>query len=202
MGGQIAFEIARQLHAQGQEVRLLAIFDSGSPVVTQWSADTANTKPKTLWHSSFAHLNNLLNLKPQEQINYLRERINWHLTAGKASIFYRLYLQYIKRSFMDLRILDVASANHQAFRSYIAQEIYPGKVTLFHSTSSFQKLEDDPQLWSKAATGGVEIYHISEATHTTLMEEPNVKFLAEKLTVCLQQIQADSSLSVISSPVN
>ncbi len=191
LGGQIAFEIARQLHAQNQEVRLLAIFDSGSPVVTQLSADATNTKPKTLWQSSFAHFNNLLNLKPRDQINYFWERINWHLTAGKASIFYKSYLRYIKRSFMDLRILDVASANHQAFKSYIAPEIYPGKVTLFHSTSSFQKLEDDPQLWSKAATGGVEIYHIPEATHTTLMEEPNVKFLAEKLTVCLQQLQAD-----------
>ncbi|MDF5727076.1 MAG: amino acid adenylation domain-containing protein [Rhizonema sp. PD38] len=196
LGGQIAFEIARQLHAQDQEVRLLAIFDSGSPVVTQWSTDANNIKPKTLWQLSRAHLNNLLNLKPQDQINYLSERINWHLTAGKASIFYKLYLQYIKRSFMDLRILNVASANHQAFKSYIAPEIYPGKVTLFHSTSSFQKLEDDPQLWSKAVTGGVEIYHIPEAIHTTLMEEPNVKFLAEKLTVCLQQVQTDSTLSV------
>ena len=196
LGGQIAFEIARQLHALGHEVRLLAVFDSGSPLVTQGRADATNTKPKTLWQSSFAHLNNLLNLKPRDQINYLWERINWHLTAGKASIFYKLYLRYIKRSFMDLRILDVASANHQAFRSYTAQEIYPGKVTLFLSASSFQKLEDDPQLWGKVVTGGVEIYQISGATHTTLMEEPNVKFLAEKLTVCLQQVQADSTLLV------
>ncbi len=191
LGGQIAFEIARQLHAQGQEVRLLAIFDSGSPVVTQGHADTTNTKPKTLWQSSFAHLKNLLNLKPRDQINYFWERINWHLTAGKASIFYKSYLRYIKRSFMDIQILNVGASNHQAFRSYVVQEIYPGKVTLFNSTSSFQKLEDDPQLWSKAATGGVETYHIPEATHTTLMEEPNVRFLAEQLTVCLRKVQAD-----------
>ncbi len=196
LGGQIAFEVARQLHALGQEVRLLAVFDSGSPVVTQGSADATNTKPKTLWKLSFSHLNNLLNLKPRDQINYLWERINWHLTAGKASIFYKLYLRYIKRSLMDVRILDVASANHQAFKSYVAQEIYPGIVTLFLSASSFEKLEDDPQLWIKAATGGVEIYQIPGAIHTTLMEEPNVRLLAEKLTVCLQQVQADSSLLV------
>ena len=196
LGGQIAFEVARQLHALGQEVRLLAVFDCGAPVVTQGRADATNTKPKTLWELSFLHLNNLLNLKPRDQKNYFWERINWHLTAGKASIFYKSYLRYIKRSFMDLQILDVAAANHQAFRSYVAQEIYPGKVTLFLSASSLQKLEDDPKLWDKAATGGVEIYQIPGAIHTTLMEEPNVRLLAEKLTVCLQQVQADSSLSV------
>jgi amino acid adenylation domain-containing protein len=194
LGGQIAFEIAQQLHALGQEVRLLAVFDCGSPLVTQSNGDPTNTKPKTRWELSFSHLNNLLNLKPRDQINYLWERINWHLTVGKASIFYKSYLRYIKRSFLDLRILDVASANHQAFRSYVAQEIYPGTVTLFLSASSFQKLEDNPQLWDKAATGGVEIYQIPGAIHTTLMEEPNVRLLAEKLTVCLQQVQANSSL--------
>ncbi len=196
LGGQIAFEVARQLHALGQEVRLLAVFDCGAPVVTQYSVDATNTKPKTLWELSFSHLNNLLNLKPQDKKNYLWERINWHLRAGKASIFYKSYLRYIKRSFINLRILDVAAANHQAFRSYVPQEIYPGKVTLFLSASSLQKLEDDPKLWDKAATGGVEIYQIPGAIHTTLMEEPSVRLLAEKLTVCLQQVQADSSLSV------
>jgi len=196
LGGQIAFEIARQLHALGQEVRLLAVFDSGSPVITQGRADATHTQPKTLWESSFSHLNNLLHLKPRDQINYLWERINWHLTAGKASIFYKLYLRYIKRSLMDLRILNVGAANHQAFRSYIVQETYPGKVTLFLSASSFKKLEDDPQLWDEVATGGVEIYQIPEAIHTTLMEEPNVRLLAEKLTVCLQHVQANSSSRV------
>jgi amino acid adenylation domain-containing protein len=196
LGGQIAFEIARQLQAQGQEVRLLAVVDSGAPVVTQWSADTANTPPQTLWESSFLHLSNLLKLKPQDKVNYLWERINWHVTVGKASIFYKLYLRYIKRSLPEIRILNVGAANHQAFNSYVVPEIYPGKVTLFRSGSSFKNWEDDPQLWNQVATGGVELYQIPEAIHTTLLEEPNVRILAEKLTICLQQAQTNQLSSI------
>jgi len=180
-GGMVAFEMAQQLYTKGEKVALLALFDTTSSL-------SGNSHPGKVEKSKFFHLFKLLSLSPKDQLAYLWQRINWHLTAGKVSIFYQLYLRYIKRSTLDLQLMAITSANHQAGTSYLPLN-YPGKLTLFRASESEVGLEVKPDLgWSRLASGGIEIYEIP-ATHATIIHEPNVKFLAEKLTFCLQQAQ-------------
>ncbi len=197
LGSTIALEMAQQLKKQGEEIALLAVFDQPIPNYThQVNSDHTNAKPQTLSKQIFSHLENLMSLKLQGQFNYIQGRLNWHLTVGKVSTFYKLYLRYIQRSLSDIRLLEVAWANDQARKNYAAQT-YPGKVTLFRATGNIQEFENDSQLgWDQVASGGVETYEFPGATHTTLMEEPNVKLLAEKLTFCIQQSQRNISASV------
>ncbi|BBD60329.1 amino acid adenylation domain-containing protein [Nostoc sp. HK-01] len=181
-GGMVAFEMAQQLYAQGEEVAFLALLDTPSSL-------SGNTPANQLEKSQFFHLFKLLSLKPKDQLAYLWNRINWHFTVGKVSIFYQLYLRYIKRSPLDLQMLAVTWANHQAGTLYLPL-IYPGKLTVFRASKSEIGLEIKPDLgWSHLASGGLENYEMP-GSHATMIHEPNVKFLAEKLTICLQQARA------------
>ncbi|AUT02008.1 non-ribosomal peptide synthetase [Nostoc sp. CENA543] len=184
-GGTLALEIAQQLQAQGQEVRLLAIFDTGAPAIAQSQAQMTNVQ-------STRYRTNLLNFRLwelQDYLSNLREKISWHLRAGKASILYRLYLRYIKRSLPEFYIFNVAAANYKAYKSYFATA-YSGKVTLFRAIQDLAQLEKNAELrWDQIATDGVDIYQVMGATHTGLMEDSYVKLLAEQLQLCLERSQ-------------
>lgn len=189
-GGWVAFEIARQLREQGQEIALLAIIDTAAPGYHKPTSISDDGKPKTFLDRSLFHLRKLLKLSLQDQLAYLWERLLWHLTIGKLSIFYKIYLRYLRRSPQDLRLLDVAAANNQAAKSYIPQA-YPGQLTLFRATDKAAGFGNDPDMgWTQLATGGVKICEIS-GSHIQIMEEPQVGYVAEKFKLYLDKAQAD-----------
>jgi len=184
-GGLVAFEIARQLHAQGQEIALLALIDIAAPGYHKPTSISDDGQPSTFRDRILFHLRKLLRLSIQDQLSYLWERLGWHLTIGKLSLFYKSYLRYVRQSPQDARILDVAEVNNQAARSYVPPA-YPGRLTLFRATDKSAGFGNDPDMgWSKLATGGVKIYEIS-GSHKEIIEEPQVKGLAEKLKLCLK----------------
>jgi aspartate racemase len=183
-GGWVAFEIARQLHAQGQEIALLALIDTAAPGYHKPTSISDDGQPSTFRDRILFHLRKLLRLSIQDQLTYLWERLGWHLTIGKLSLWYKIYLSYIRQSPQDARILNVAAANNQAARSYVPSA-YPGRVTLFRATDKSVGFGKDPDMgWSKLTTGGLEIYEIC-GSHKEIIEEPQVKGLAEKLKLCL-----------------
>ncbi|MTJ47693.1 non-ribosomal peptide synthetase/type I polyketide synthase [Dolichospermum sp. UHCC 0259] len=187
-GGAVAFEIAQQIHAQGEKVAIVAILDMEAPRIHDTNSLSVSTSDLIL-----SKLNHFLTLKPIDQLNYVLSRMQFHLTVGKASIFYKLYLRYITRSLPSLRTLNVATANSQALRSYVPSSVYPGKLTLFKATDSQPEhfVQDRECGWDQI-THQVEIYEVP-GTHTTVMQEPNVKVMAEKLIICLQKAQENSS---------
>jgi thioesterase domain-containing protein len=79
---------------------------------------------------------------------------------------------------------DVKEANFLAARDYVTKA-YPGRVTLFLAREQSIGDAEDPQvIWGKLAKGGVEAYEIP-GDHVTLVTEPHVRVLAEKLKACL-----------------
>lgn len=195
-GGLLAFEIARQLHAQGQKIAVLAIFDTPAPGYHHVHAsESDDSKLSQLLGRSFFHVGKLLKLSIKEQLTYLWERIWWHLTEGKLNFFYKMYLRYITRSLQELRLLEILAANHQARDGYIPQS-YPGQLTLFQATERPAGFDNEPELgWGQLVTGGVECYPIP-GVHTDMMEEPQVKLVAEKLQYCMDKAEAELALTV------
>ena len=184
-GGLVAFEIAQQLRAQGQEIALLALIDTASPGYHKPTSISVDDQPSTFRDRMLFHLRKLLRLSIQDQLTYVWKRLKWHLTIEKLSFFYKTYLRYVRQSPQEARILNVAGANNQAARSYVPPA-YPGQVTLFRATDKSAGFGNDPDMgWSKLATGGVKIYEIS-GSHWGIVEEPQVKGLAEKLKLCLK----------------
>jgi thioesterase domain-containing protein len=66
---------------------------------------------------------------------------------------------------------------------------YPGKVALFRARARpLFRLWDADLGWSQIAMGGVEVHTIT-GSHDNMMQEPNVKWLAEALRRSLDEAE-------------
>lgn len=164
-GGTVAYEMAQQLLAQGEEVALLAMFDVRR--VPHTAPLERNRPPKrSAWH----------------RLRRLAHRLR-HGKLG-AALARRLHTQFRKardrwtRSFgkpEDQRILRTFQANIEARIAYIARP-YPGHIVLFQVTGQ-PTFEAE---WRAICEQGCTV-HLVPGTHVDLLQEPNVGELAEKL---------------------
>lgn len=191
-GGLIAFEIAQQLHIQGEKVALLALFDTQSP-------GSIKKLPWREWVS--LHLRNLL----QEGSTYIQKKVDQRILSSKDKVFNiisRIHRKFDPRSGQILPSylskffqLDVRQQfRNQAFRNYVPRS-YQGKVILFWAMNrdQFEAYDPDSQFgWGKLAAGGLEVHHVP-GDHLGILKQPHVRVLAEKLRDCLEQAQADDS---------
>jgi len=118
----------------------------------------------------------------ESQLNYLLQRFK------KASFL----PPYADKT--DIQgFVDVYKANSQM--SYVPQNLKPTRITLFQASELIEwtawnetKLEQTWG-WHQYAEGSVDT-HIVPGDHHTMMNQPNVQVLAEKLKVCLEQALA------------
>ncbi|WP_310428749.1 non-ribosomal peptide synthetase [Chamaesiphon sp. VAR_48_metabat_135_sub] len=186
-GGFVAFEIARQLHELGKEVKLLAIIDTSAPRSRETAEYSASPPDKP--RRNHSRLAKFLRLSSHERIDYLRNGLRIHRTFGKLRLPYQFYLRYIKRSLSEAGSLDVYWTNARAFTDYVAPSTYPGRVTLFYSDEKPQKLAVNLTLnWDNLATGGVELEALPGSNHATIIRVPHVNLLSEKLTFILDRL--------------
>jgi thioesterase domain-containing protein len=184
-GGIVAYEMAQQLAAVGQEVALLALFDTPTP----W----AFTR-KPILGRFFGHLSNLrrfgfryLEMKFGHRLNVFRRRNVRQSPDSTTAI-----LSDTRR----LRDLLSTSASNYHMRTY------PGRATLFvlggrdgMSDSLFDPAmgEIDPQLgWGRIVAGEIEVHEVP-GEHVSMFREPNVRILAEKLNQCLETARSPAS---------
>lgn len=161
-GGLVAFEMAQQLVASGQEVALLAIFDSSSP----------NNKPSFWDGYKFLFTTTVLHILPF-LLDYL------YLLMPFTNFISQKLKQQILRELTLLPMFPIFQANSKATLSYLPQP-YQGKITLFKSSSQ-EKLADHDSTngWSKL-TSEVDV-HIVPGNHFTMLKKPNVRLLGEQL---------------------
>jgi amino acid adenylation domain-containing protein len=185
LGGIVAFEMAQQLAKAGERVALLALFDTFSPV--QFHKET----PPLRYQISI-HKLNLSRLKPTERLSYVTDRVKWKIERLGQKLTDKFYL-WSGRPNPDLipeTFRLVEQANRQAVRNYLPQ-VYPGRVTLFRSIERPTRKYYEPLLgWGELAAGGVEVVEVP-GHHSTMILEPYVRFLAEKLRACLDKAQAE-----------
>jgi len=198
-GGWVAFEMAQQLQKQGHRVDLLAILDVQAPVPgnnpvdvdgdeATWLVIIARQIERWLGKKLEVTYEALQPLPPDEQLNYFKERLKIvNLLPHEASTTQA-------RGF-----LQVFKANAQALAHYNLQEVYPTRITLlraseFHpedTTLPTENLLEDPTWgWGQLSAEPVEI-HVVPGDHLTMMAEPHVQVLAERLRACLDKAQAD-----------
>jgi amino acid adenylation domain-containing protein len=185
-GSYVAFEMAAQLLAQGQELALLAILDTQAPVPGDKSVEVdlddaeylsriAISIERFFGKSLSVSYEDLQPLDPDERLNYLLDqlkKINFFPPDAKPSQI---------RGF-----LQVAKANEQAY--YVPKGIYSNRITLFRASEEFR---DDPTMgWDQVSSEPVETYSVP-GDHITMVTEPHVRVLAEKLRACLDKAQAD-----------
>jgi thioesterase domain-containing protein/acyl carrier protein len=166
-GGVVAYEMARQLEAAGEEVRLVAVMEG-------YAVERAEVQ-KQLWRPAvmWSLLRNLPwwlkdNLHPEGP--YLR---NW------TTLGYNPAAELPERS-------QVLAAHDEAMAAYRPRP-FGGRVTLFRvKTMSLFRSHDPTMGWADVAGGGVDIRMVPGA-HYNILEQPHVAGLAEQLRACLAE---------------
>jgi aspartate racemase len=163
-GGMVALEMAEQLERQGEEIALLALFDT-FPGREQTRAEL---------------LAKLARLPARERAQYVARRI-YKVWRKSGRILYRYFL--------PAAIKNVQRACHRASRSY-NPPVWHGRVTLFRPTEkSLRGVDDETAGWGAWTRGGVEVFQVPGG-HITMLKQPNVRILAGFLRKCLLQAQA------------
>jgi amino acid adenylation domain-containing protein len=189
LGGNVAFEMARQLQASGQEVAFLALLDSvnerprrrpptGSPAM----ARNLRFIGRRLWF----HLAILRRLEPRARIPYAREKGETMLRWA----WQKLETKHANRLPRAVRL--VRSASRRAAEHYVPGP-YNGPVTLFRAGDWASRGHEDASLgWSSVSVRRLEIVEIP-GSHDTILDEPNLAVLGEKLAECLGQLSGAST---------
>jgi aspartate racemase len=193
-GGQIAYEMARQLHAQGEEVALVAMIDS---YVRRSSDSSRAPAPRSHAVRRGArrlrfHAATLRRLDRAARWRYLATRVTnarTKLHVGLWRALDRVFVQTGLPRPKRLELRDLTLIHYEAGRSYEPRP-YAGTVALFVTQESSEPAANDPRLaWTKLATGGARVYTIA-GTHDTILEDAQLRQLAQHLRQALEDAQA------------
>ena len=165
MGGTVAFEMAQQLRKQGQEVGLVVLLDSTTPMNVR----------KNGWHPvqrfvrisrRVAHYSrNLLQLGPRQQIRYVKESVKARIHPYSV----------------------IRQENSRAKSRYVPNR-YQGPITLLWAKERPVGSTDRRLGWRDLATGGLDVRAVP-GDHLSMMTEPHVRVLAQELQACLNAAQ-------------
>jgi thioesterase domain-containing protein/acyl carrier protein len=196
-GALLAYEMAQQLQRQGEQVGLLAVLDITAPVTNfeeVFEPYRDKNKPRVDIDSDdpimLARLigelagqewpvseEDLRGRNHDEQLRYI-------LDESKRLGIIPQEMGLIEA----FRILSGYRCRQRAARDYVA-EVYPGQLTIFlNNEQSAQETAlrrelygDDPaQGWSRFSPLPPEV-HVLEGSHRSIIDEPRVAVLAEKL---------------------
>ena len=189
-GGTVAFEMARQLAAQGERVALVALLDT----MLMTHQIPARFSPRSQGHFRLRlldrHLGTIVDLTFREQLRFLLDslsnKIRTKLGGQPAKNMSR------PREALTESIATVKETIVGAMRRYQPKP-YSGKVAMFLAEDAPDRTRTDLRLlWGEYATGGLEVYSIP-GEHADILEEPHVGVAAARLRTCLESVvQAES----------
>jgi amino acid adenylation domain-containing protein len=194
-GGIVAFEMAQQLHALGEQVDLLAMLNA--PSTPDYRALTPDPVIRPLRERLHKHWNKFSTLRPHEKVAYISRKVrgqliwrknrmrrralivSFRMTRRVRQLLYKYYLDR-RRPLPDfLRNTYFLIINAKAERKYRHQS-YPGSMVVFRDQGPYP----DPHLgWGRFVQGEITSYEIrvSVSDHRALMQEPAVREVAEKI---------------------
>ncbi|HET7233234.1 MAG TPA: amino acid adenylation domain-containing protein [Longimicrobium sp.] len=180
MGAVVAFEAARQLRAAGEEIGCLVLIDPPTAVRAPGWHDEAAFLEDTLRDLLGGHLPAGFNPGELRALD-ADERVAWlHAEAVRAGA-----LPAELEASRLASLLRVRRANLAALRSY-QPATFDGPALLLRAAERPVATGDAPRRldWASLCTGGVEV-HTVPGSHHTLLREPHVAMLAERLRASL-----------------
>ncbi|MBN1928601.1 MAG: amino acid adenylation domain-containing protein [Chlorobiaceae bacterium] len=185
-GGMVIFEMARQLEAANDDVRLVGLMDTIPP----WAYTTLDSSSRLKEHGARLREEGVgyLARKIQDRLTHEREMAIMRLKNFQNSLTLSYYLKSGRADQMPVGIKEFAARqeNDEASARY-SPAPYKGKVTLFKSlerSSAISVVTDHELGWSRFALGGVEIIDCP-SDHLGMLSEPYVRTVAEQLSQCI-----------------
>ncbi len=200
LAGVLAYEMARQLKAQGEKVVLVALFDAANPAyLRRFSAAEVAVRRTLFWlQKSKLHFHRLCHLGLKAAWEYLGERVESVRQNFRLARLRRTYRSRVgKTEQLSGELRGANAVVYLAARSYKPGP-YSGRVALFRSALEPLSLHRDPMLgWSDVASRMV----VEEVpgNHREIFDEPAVRVLAAQLT---EQLEHEPALSVQAYPAS
>jgi amino acid adenylation domain-containing protein len=181
MGGLVAFEMAGQLQRQGQQVALVALFDSMAPDAARFIRESEQARLV----ANFAFH---LGLSPKELANVSEQFLSFDEEAQLKHLFKLAERAGIFPKGFNLtqlqHLFKVYRSNNEAALAYRPRAC-SAPLVLFRAAETLdEELTDTTYGWSRLAEGSLEV-EVVTGNHFTMLEEPHVSLLAEKLRVRL-----------------
>jgi amino acid adenylation domain-containing protein len=194
-GAWVALEMSKQLQLKEQKVARLAIFDTTVPFNqpigidwddAQWITDVAHIIGSLLDRELEVSYAEFQQLETQAQLNYLHEILEqngWPISIKQLQAFVKIFKANCQTNYVpqaipaipislfkahDRPLMSQTSAQMEAFSQHLKQETSWG--------------------WHQYAKGPMEI-HVVPGDHHTMMSQPSVQVLADKLRACLDKVQ-------------
>ena len=192
--GLLAYETARQLQAQGQQVAQLLLLEAVNPVrmkqYSGWKRTIARTQLKFhLLKFEYAYLQQL---NSTQMRNYIVGRTAQKIARMRQSL--RRVLKATK-SYQELEDLAAGSpvdVLYAAAAKYHPKP-YRGPVVLIRSTERTFGFGHVLDLgWSEVLGPNLEICE-TPGNHYTIYMEPNVNALADKMDLCLRKAEEQAA---------
>ena len=185
-GGVVAYEMARQLEAHGEQVALLALIDARAPCRQE---DLFDEDDVTLLASFGQHLglalerinisyDHLLSLGPDERLAaVVEEAKNSGLMPTDITLS------------QARRLFAVFKANVAAVSNY-SPGMAGRRIALIKASERKVGHAQQPAMgWDVLAEKGVEVMEVP-GDHFTMIQEPHVRFIAERLKSCIDVASA------------
>jgi len=186
LGGTVALEVAQQLHRRGQDVALLALWETYN-----W----ANIADESLVDKVYSyiqkidfHWRNFLLLKSKEKLTFIQEKANVAKSRRKVwagMIASKLGNKFDSGDGENLLLFNLWHVNDKAAAIYLPK-VYPGRITHFRPVKEYARYADPKLDWDEIAAGGVETYRLP-VYPAGMIVEPFVQLLAEKMKVCIHK---------------
>ena len=181
MGGLVAFEMACQLLRQGQQVALVALFDS----ITPYTARFKQENEEAMQVANFAFQ---LGLPAVELANISEQLLSLDEESQLKHLFKLAQRSGIFPTGFDLTqlrdLFKVYRSNNEAVLAYRPRSCAAPLVLFRAEETMDDELMDTTYGWSQLAEGSLEIEVVS-GNHFTMLDEPHVSLLAQKLRVHL-----------------
>jgi thioesterase domain-containing protein len=181
-GGTLAFEMAQLLDSVGEKIGLLALLDTYGP----------RSRSLSFLQSLKAHWTTFIRRAPTDRPSYLTFVLNRIVSAATIPLR-RMFWLILHRSFLSGQSISLTSTNLSmaydfAFRNHLVQP-YQGRGVLLRAREAKAAFYDAADRgWNGLFTGGLEIHEIP-GDHLTMLDEPHVQKVIERLRKCLQTAQ-------------
>jgi phthiocerol/phenolphthiocerol synthesis type-I polyketide synthase E len=180
LGGTIAYEVAQELQAQGQEVALLAFFDT-----TDWS----QIPSVNVWNTSYMacekflfHVANFFRVNSQGRSEFLSEKVQAirnRIPVWKGILRAKFDKSANGMASESMVLGEVWKANDRACFEYKPKP-YSGKLTNFRPMKQYSLFDQPGAKWDSLVEGGQEIV-VLPVYPAGMLNEPFVQHLASAL---------------------
>jgi len=181
MGGHVAFEMARQLLAQGSEIEALVILDSAAPY----------NGPHWAWP------------QPQHSVRHYWRQLHKRMATRTVRVALQEKWHLAKTALVKQKPIEILSKTHQRAQMRYTAVPIPQHIFLVQSAEYASKSENQSR-WSALALQGLTVRVVEGATHQSILggNENHISQLARYLQDYLTELHQQQTAHIHERPLD